>query len=167
MMYQFEGFEVGGFKVYKSAQKEGDTHLKRFTSPGVTPQTQATLNIYAEGAFSFGIPDTGFTQALNAGDTSLNVTLAEYPAGAVCEERVVSQTALRYCVSPLQQTPWTPLIVTLAAGEQLPTQVGDCIFIVQGSVEAGGKTHAKGTFVSHLGSAVALEDSKLVIARKR
>lgn len=167
MNYAFETSDVGGFRVYKSAQQAGDLHLKRFTQPGVTPQTQGTLNIYAEGVFSFAIPTTEFVQTLSAGSTSLDLTVAQYPVNAVCEEQVVSPTALRYCVSPAVPLAWTPSVVALAAGDELVTQPDDCIYLMQGSVTVGGSVISKRAFFSHVGVAVCLEDCKLVLARMR
>jgi len=102
--YSFQQVTVGQFTAYRSAQVLGDTHCKRFTG-GVTPQNQQTLNVYIAGDFEFTCGD--FTQVLHAGDTSLDLTIGEFPAGVVCTEKVLSPTALRICVSPPGKGSWS------------------------------------------------------------
>ena len=103
MRYSFQKSQVGEFEIYRSEQVMGDVHLKRFL-PGVTPQNQATLNVYIDG--SFRMVAGGYSQVFSAGSTSLDTALSSYPGGAVFTESVLSATGLRYCVSRLGGGPW-------------------------------------------------------------
>jgi hypothetical protein len=102
-MYSYAKQSIGGFHVYKATPEVGAIHCKKFAS-AVTPQNQATLNVYIAG--SFELSAGSFTQALEAGQTSLDVTLAEYPAGELFTERVLSGPAIRYCVSKAGGGTW-------------------------------------------------------------
>lgn len=103
-MYQFTRHDIGQFTVHESTPSVGDQHLKRFQG-AVTPQNQATLNIYLSGQFRFTAGD--FEQVLAAGQTSLDLGIAAFPPDVVCVERVIAGPARRYCVSKAQPGPWS------------------------------------------------------------
>jgi hypothetical protein len=71
----------------------------------VTPQNQGTLNIYLQGSFKFVIGS--FEQILEAGDTSLDLTIESFPADTLCTETCLTQPALRYCVSKTEPGSWS------------------------------------------------------------
>jgi len=165
MSYDFTLTHVGRFKVHKSSQLLGAEHKKRFVDTGVTPITQETLNIYAEGVFNFSIEEVGFSQDMVAGDTNISLTLAEFPLNAICTERVISETAVRYCVSPDVSEPWEQSVVQLDTGGILVLPVGACVFVVSGSISLDGVNYLPGSFFSPSSNAIAVEPSRLVIAK--
>jgi len=163
--YKFARFVVGRFKVHKSSPLLGDEHKKRFVVAGVTPYTQETLNIYSAGVFRFDIAEVGFSQEMTAGDTNLSLALAEFPINVVCVESVVSATAQRYCVAPTVAAPWQQSVIDLVTGELLSLPVGACVFVVSGSISSAGASVGIGQFFTPSSDAVALESSRVVVAK--
>lgn len=94
-MYSFSRKAIGPYVIHISVQKAGDVHRKKFVS-GVTPSNQNTTNIYVKGKFLFSIGE--HSQELTAGQTSLDLQIAEYPANVIATETVLSDYAVRYCV---------------------------------------------------------------------
>jgi hypothetical protein len=137
-MYEFEKTYLGRFTVHKSVQLQGDRHFKRFTAPGTTPASQGTLNVYVDGQFQIGISAAGFSQTLNAGQTSLDLTIAEFPLEAICIETVLSTTGTRYCIGPTTPAPWTREARTLQAGTPMTLGVDAVVFIMSGQIEFSG-----------------------------
>lgn len=116
-MYQFKKHTLDWLNVFAAKAKEGDTHLKMFVSP-VSPLKQPTLNIYAQGEFSLSVG--GFSQVLRQGDSNHALNLTELPSGVLIVERVLSQEALRFCVSPIDpHTRWKAARVDLAFSEKV------------------------------------------------
>lgn len=84
---------------------------------------QPTLNIYANGEFALAVG--GFRQHLQAGESNLNLSIKEIPSGVLVVERVLSEDALRFCVSPVQpETPWKAAARHLEAGEVVEAKDG-------------------------------------------
>lgn len=133
MRYSFQKVEVDGFIIYRSQQRAGDTHLKKF-SAGVTPQNQGTLNIYLSG--SFRLSSGEFLQDFGPGDTSLDTALASYPNGVVFTETVLSQDALRYCVSKLGGGPWCRAKVGILGAASFDTD--SVLVVISGSIGDSG-----------------------------
>lgn len=131
-MYRFSKQTVGGFDIYTANPSVGEVHLRRF-APGVTPQNQASLNIYAAG--SFELQAGSFGQVFEAGQTSLDLRLTEYPAGELCIERVVSGPATRRCVSRVGGGAWTRRCIEVSP-EWVPENDGALIFFAGEVLEA-------------------------------
>jgi hypothetical protein len=124
-MYNFVRQTIGGFHVHKATPEIGAVHHKKFAYK-VTPQNQATLNVYLAG--SFELQATSFRQLLEAGQTSLDVALAEYPAGELFTERVVSGPAIRYCVAKAGGGAWLRARVDVTP-EWVPEHNGLLIYL--------------------------------------
>lgn len=124
-MYTFTKQEIGGFAVFTSEPEVGDLHRKKFLA-GVTPLNQATLNIYVSGGFR--LECGSFQQDMIAGQTSLDIELAEFPAGALFCETVTQGPAKRLCVSKIAGGPWLRDRVTVDAG-WLPKTDGVLVFL--------------------------------------
>lgn len=124
-MYNFTSKMISGFRVSKAAPEVGAVHLKKFAYK-VTPKNQATLNLYIAG--SFELTSNSFTQLLEAGQTSLDVALSEYPAGELVTERVMSGPAIRYCVAKVGGGAWLRVRVD-AAPEWVPEHNGLLIYL--------------------------------------
>lgn len=108
-MYQFEKNTLGDFVIHKSQPQIGATHKKQF-SEGVTPENQATFNVYIAGSFLFSIGD--FQQTLTAGQSTLDLTLDEFPANTLCTETCLENSAVRYCISRATSGHWMRTKVT-------------------------------------------------------
>jgi hypothetical protein len=108
-MYQFEKQTLGDFVIHKSRPLIGATHKKQF-SEGVTPLNQATFNVYIAGSFLFSIGD--FQQTLTAGQSTLDLTLEEFPANTLCTETCLENSASRYCISRATAGAWMRTKVT-------------------------------------------------------
>lgn len=131
-MYQFKKQKLDWLDVFVARVKKGDGHLKMFSTPA-TPATQATLNIYAEGSFSFSAGD--FAQEMGAGDSSLDLTIERFPAGMLAVERVLSDKGLRLCVSPSDpKTAWSRRAVKLKKGQSV-TAVDGFVILPQEEVK--------------------------------
>lgn len=116
-MYQFKRHTLDWLNVFVAKAKQGDTHLKMFASP-VSPLKQPTLNLYAQGEFSLSVG--AFTQVLRQGDSNHSLNLNELPSGVLVVERVLSQEALRLCISPVDpHTRWKATRVDLAFFEKV------------------------------------------------
>jgi hypothetical protein len=102
-MYQFEKQTLGDFIIHCAAPQIGDIHKKQF-SEGVTPQNQATFNVYVSGSFRFCIGD--FEQTLTAGQSTLDLTLEAFPANKLCVETCLDGPAIRYCISKATPGVW-------------------------------------------------------------
>lgn len=124
-MYRFSKQTVGGFDIYTANPEVGEVHLRRF-APGVSPQNQASLNIYAAGGFS--LQAGSFNRSLTAGQTSLDLDITEYPAGELLIERVVSGPATRRCVSRSGGGPWGRARLEVSSG-WVPERAGVLIFL--------------------------------------
>ena len=134
MTYKFTKFQVGRFTVHKANPHLGDEHRKRFTDFDITPNTQATFNIYAVGEFSFGV-EGGTPLPFHPGSTSLSYSPdTPYEKGVIYLERVTSENATRYCVAPTIATKWRKREVTLEAGESLNLVVNGCAFVLIGAI---------------------------------
>lgn len=129
-MYTFTKQEIGGFAVFTSEPEVGDLHRKKFL-PGVTPANQATLNIYVSGAFRLQCGN--FQQDVSAGQTSLDIELAEFPAGILFCETVTQGPAKRLCVSRLAGGPWLRDRVTVADGWS--PQLDGLLVFLDGGIE--------------------------------
>jgi len=143
-MYTFSKRLAGRFDIFASFQRQGDTHLKKF-SAGVTPQTQATVNVYAKGSFSFQVGD--FEQVMSEGSCTLDLGIAEFPEGLVATETVLSPYALRYCVSPSSPGPFTRAKVDVAEGQSAVFDVNTLVFVLAGRVSVAGVSVAQGGYV--------------------
>jgi len=142
-MIIYEKSILGSFTVYSSAVKIGDIHRKKFVTTGISPLNQETLNLYA-GNFNFSIPSIGFSQDMLPGQSSLDLTITEYPLGAICEERPLSESAMRYCISPTNKAAkWkrrTHVFTQDASALSIPqgsvvfTVAGECTECLNGGV---------------------------------
>lgn len=113
MTYSFEKLFINEFKIYKTNANLGNLHKKQFTIEKTTPLNQSTLNIYAS-SFLFEIPSINFKQELLAGQSSLDISLLEYPTLTVCTEAPSTNNAIRYCVGPTDSTKlWKRYYVSL------------------------------------------------------
>lgn len=134
MTYKFEKIEMGSFTVYRTVARVGSVHRKRFAD-GVTPANQGTLNLYA-GKFLFSIPSIEFEQRLDAGQSSLDLSIEAFPSGGICEERPLEDGAVRYCVSPTVSQKWRRTVIDLDGEHSLAK--GSLVFPVSGDVAADG-----------------------------
>lgn len=102
-MYAFKKQRVGAFDVHTAHPEVGSLHYKKFTS-GVTPQSQATLNVYVQGTFLLrgGL----FEQTMVAGQTSLDVGLSEYEPDQIYVEKVLTGPAKRLCIAKTTGGVW-------------------------------------------------------------
>lgn len=133
-MYQFSTAELAGLQVAQTVAKAGTNHKKVYATTGVTPATQDTLNVYVSGSFRF---DCGtFTQTLMAGQTSLDLTIPEYPAGEICEETVLSPWGMRFCVS--SKKPWARDALELQAGQSYQPPCDGVVVLTAGELQIGG-----------------------------
>lgn len=137
-MYEFDKITLGRFTVHKSVQLQGDRHFKRFTAPGMSPANQGTLNVYVDGQFRIDISAASFSQVMDAGQTSLDLTIAEFPMEAICIETVLSTTGTRYCIAPTSPGGWTREACTLQAGTPMTLSVDAVVFIMSGQIEFSG-----------------------------
>jgi len=133
-MYQFSTQEIAGLQVAQTVARGGTDHLKVYAAAGVTPATQDTLNVYVSGSFRFGCGQ--FSQTLVGGQTSLDLTIAAYPAGEICEETVLSDWGVRFCVS--SKKPWERERFALNAGQTLELTKDSLLVLVSGSVDVSG-----------------------------
>ena len=133
-MYQFSNNVLAGLTVSQSVAKAGTTHLKQFTTAGVTPATQNTLNLYISGSFKFEV--NGFIQIMNPGETSLDLSITEYPVNLTCTETVLSDWGVRCCVS--SKVPWTKEIVNLSYNQTYENVHKSLVLLTQGTVSIGG-----------------------------
>lgn len=143
-MYKFTHHKVDWLNVYDAQPELGAKHIKCFalnTAPSgqfalnIDPADQFALNIYLSGESVLEVPSIGFSQTLLAGQSSIDVTLAEYPAGALVIERPSVAPARRLCVSPINpKTKWTRRRVDLCADEAV--ELGSAIAIVVNGMDA-------------------------------
>ena len=159
-MFGFSHARVGGFDVYRSYQKQGDEHRKRFVASGSSPQSQATWNLYIAGSFEFTVG--AFSQTLSAGQTSLALTLPEFPKDEVCVERVLSPLGVRYCVSA--KTPWGREVIALPAAAEHQTTRGGTLFVLSGAVGVNGISCGPGACVVVPRDAVIAAQQASVVA---
>lgn len=137
MRYGFDRMTIGAFVAHKTVAPIGAIHKKRFVAAGISPANQATLNLYA-GPFRFTIPETGFSQDMAAGQSSLDLAIEEFPPMVVCEELPLADGAVRYCISPVGNTKWRRYVMDIHDEHQLPA--GSLVFPVGGSVLVDGAT---------------------------
>lgn len=133
-MYQFTNIVLAGLTVSQSIAKAGTKHHKQYATAGVSPLTQNTLNVYLSGSFSFEVGN--FSQVMNAGDTSLDLGLAQYPTDVPCVETVLSDWGTRCCVSC--KRPWTREAVELASGQTHTLAHDSLVILTGGTVDVGG-----------------------------
>jgi hypothetical protein len=95
-MYSFAKRTLGGYTIYISSQKQGDTHIKKF-GQNTSPSNQYTTNIYVTGEFL--LKAGSWHQIVTGGQTNLDLNIPEFQVGDLVSETVVSPYALRYCVS--------------------------------------------------------------------
>lgn len=124
-MYQFTTTEIAGLSISKTVAAQGTDHKKRYMKPGVTPDTQNTLNVYISGQFELEIG--GVTHVMSAGQTSLDLPLVEYQPGEVCTERVLTAWGTRACISA--KVPWSRSHREIAAGAAF-TPACDCLLVL-------------------------------------
>lgn len=123
-MYKFDRENFGEFVVHRSNQVRGDVHRKRFLL-GVTPQNQATLNVYVSGQFR--LTCGAFEQTMSGGDTSLDVALGVYPHGLTVQEQVTSDTGTRLCIAVPGGGKWFRQKTPVTDAEAFP---GDSLVVV-------------------------------------
>lgn len=133
-MYQFTNVVLAGLTVSQSIAKAGTKHHKQYTNAGVAPATQNTLNVYLFGSFSFEVGN--FSQVMQAGDTSLDLGLTQYPADLPCVETVLSDWGARCCVS--SKKPWAREVVELGSGQAHTLAHDSLVILTGGTVDVGG-----------------------------
>lgn len=137
--YRFRSIPVPGFNLVESTPSVGDEHAKRFGA-GVTPKNQATLNIYTSGEFTVEIVAASFSQTMRPGDTSLDMSIAEFPSGSLCTERATAGPAKRLCLSPSNSgARWRRRIETLPPGGSIAIETGAIVIVASGSAVASGR----------------------------
>lgn len=146
-MFNFKRSIISGFDIFRSYQKQGDEHKKKFTAAGISPQNQETWNLYIQGTFEFEVED--FSQSLSAGQTSLDLLIPEYPANAPCFERVLSPVGVRYCVSAdkLRVSQWTRQVVALGNGESHSVAGDSAMIVLSGMVSVDGLSRGTGSML--------------------
>lgn len=147
MMYKFKRIPTPGFVLVESRPSIGDSHIKRF-SPGVTPATQGTLNLYLAGKFSVEIAEAGFRQVMHPGQTSLNLQPGATQPGVNVVESAASDGCWRMCLSPENKASrWARRIVDVGSCGVMPVQAGDLVVILIGAAVYGGDDLAVGGVV--------------------
>jgi hypothetical protein len=136
-MYQFQKIHASGFELYEATPPTTVKHRKQFVERGVTPATQGSLNLYVRGAFLFEIPAIGFSQVLNAGDTSLNLAIDEFPVGAQCIERALVEGSVRLCLSARKGVRWSRAVVAIEPGHEMTLGAEEIGIVVSGVVRQG------------------------------
>ena len=131
MAYQFEKRIAGAFKIYKSTPSIGTVHLKRFINEGITPESQETLNIYAEGKFSLEI--NGLVYTFTACTTSLDWPFGAFPSNMICTETALSENCVRYCIAPVEKVSWQKVKLNVL---KLELSIGE-LAIVKGEIIEG------------------------------
>lgn len=96
-MYTFTNREIAGLTVSNTIAKQNTEHHKAYQEVEVTPQTQNTLNVYVSG--SFLISAGSWSQILSEGNTSLDLSIIQYPIDQPVIEKVQSPWGNRFCVS--------------------------------------------------------------------
>lgn len=144
-MYKFKTFVVGGFKIIESCPTVGTTHSKRFSGVGVTPVSQATLNLYISGRFTIVCPEIGLNREMLAGDTSLDMLGVIFADGAVVVETALTE-GVRYCVEPADPTlGWTRGVYDLPAAVDIP--IRGVAVVLRGSVLVAGQVFTTGAII--------------------
>lgn len=133
-MYQFSNNMLAGLTVSQSVAKAGTTHLKQFTTAGITPASQNTLNLYISGNFKVEV--NGFSQIMSPGETSLDLSLTEYPVNLTCTETVLSDWGVRCCVS--SKVPWTKDVINISSTQTYENIYTSLVLLTQGTVSIGG-----------------------------
>lgn len=164
MQYDMRKFQMGRFLVHESMPVVGMEHKKRFVADGITPLLQATFNVYVRGEFLFEIADTGFSQVLSAGDTSLSLALEVFPVGVVCVERPTTEPARRLCLSPCAPGAWSKGVGRLGAGESMGFETGACVVVLAGEVECDGATWTAGSVFSPTFDLLARQPTHIAFA---
>lgn len=134
-MYSFSRMSTGRFNIYRSFVKQGDTHKKCFAA-GVTPQNQATVNVYVSGQFQFVCGS--FSQVMDAGSCNLDLATPEFEEGVVCVETVLSPTANRYCVSSIDNLPFNRFKLHLEQEADHRFLADSLVFVLKGSADLCG-----------------------------
>ena len=81
--------------------------LKKRYLPGVTPQNQATLNIYTLGKFEVTCEDAGFKQVFGIGESSFDLTIDIFPTDSISTEKPIETPACRVCFSAPRGFKWS------------------------------------------------------------
>lgn len=128
-MYTFKKFQFDWLNVFVFTPGVGALWKKRFTA-GVTPQNQSTLNIYGLGKFRVTAEAAGFEQLLGVGESSLDLTIGEFPTEGLVVESPTEGPACRICLSVEGGGKWSRVKQTVAAGETVnlePNQIAAVI----------------------------------------
>jgi hypothetical protein len=134
-MYKFKRIKIPGFQLVEAHPLKGDTHLKKFLQK-TTPLNQGTMNLYLEGEFELTIPEIGYSQIIQSGNTNLDINLAEFPINTIVTERVVSDTGWRLCLSPEEITArWTRNVNIISPDQIHSLSQGEIIIVLTGSIQ--------------------------------
>ena len=128
-MYEFIKFQFDWLLVYVAKPSVNDVLKKRF-STGVTPQNQSTLNIYSSGKFKASVDEASFSQVLGIGESSLDLSISEFPNQAILVETPVEEPACRLCLSVNGGGKWAREKRIVAAKESIDLAHGQvAVFI--------------------------------------
>ena len=101
MNYKFTKYTYGWLNIHVSTPSIG-LLLKKKYLPGVTPQNQATLNVYTLGKFEVTCEHAGLKQVFGINETSLDLTIDTFPTDCISVETPVETPACRVCFSVAQ-----------------------------------------------------------------
>jgi hypothetical protein len=118
MNYKFKKYTYGWLAIHVSTPSIGLVHKKKYL-PDVTPQNQATLNVYTFGKFEVACEDAGFKQVLGINDSSLDLTIGTFPADSISIETPVETPACRVCFSVPQGGKWIRAAAKVVKGEEV------------------------------------------------
>ena len=145
-MYQFDRTIVGPFALHTSLPSVGDEHHKRYGT-GVTPQNQATLNLYISGQFELEMPAANYRRIMSPGDCSLDIELSSFPEG-LCIERCLAEGSRRICISTTSpRLRWARQVMSLSAGSAFVGPESHLLVITTGIVDCDGVAIAAGESV--------------------
>jgi hypothetical protein len=132
-MYTFTTHKLAGLKVSGTVAQYGTEHHKVYSESGVTPITQNTLNVYVSGTFQLSCGE--WTQVVEAGQSSLDLTIGEYPKDEPVIEKVLSPWGTRFCISC--DHPWIYEPGPLAAGESITVETESVLVVLEGEAVIG------------------------------
>ncbi len=160
-MYSFTNTTIAGLTVSNTIARQGTEHHKLYTESGVTPLTQNTLNVYVSGTFN--VSAGSFSQQLEAGNCSLDLTISEYLKDIPVIEKVLSGWGARFCVSCSKSWSWQ--VHTLTALEAANIERDSLGIALQGDLLVGESMMKSISyrFIPKSTTAVAQTSSKLIV----
>ena len=164
-MYKFIKITADGWDSFESTPSLGDEHHVQFPAAATPLARRLQMTLFFDEPSTVTLTNPAFEQRMLPGQTSLDLAITAYGAGALLIERPAVEGARRICLSPAgAPRRWSREIVRLAPGQQVAASDGALLVLLSGFALLDGVEMHTGDHVMS-GAITASSEVRLLKAR--